>query len=162
MTPGNGSSGKQSGTVLTKKSAAGAAKPPIKKNESSNPSVKSAAADPMDAEVAAALTSMRSHRSNESSDDKHMTPKDAANTATGQQKTLKTEDGSGGSTQFGMQNLMSMPFMPGPVVNYRQYPFPWPGTDVSKQNTEEGKAQRQAMDFQQAWFNWQQQYMQCK
>ncbi|WPT13752.1 Two-component response regulator-like PRR1 [Picochlorum sp. SENEW3] len=159
MTPGNGSSGKQSGTVLTKKSAAGAAKPPIKKNESSNPSVKSAAADPMDAEVAAALTSMRSHRSNESSDDKHMTPKDAANTATGQQKTLKTEDGSGGSTQFGMQNLMSMPFMPGhPVVNYRQYPFPWPGTDVSKQNTEEGKAQRQAMDFQQAWFNWQQQY----
>ena len=160
MAPGHGSSAKQSGTIPTKKSAVGAAKPPIKKNESSNPSVKSAAADLMDAEVAAALTSMRSHRSNESSDDKHIAPKDAANMATGKEQVIKTEDGSGGSTQFGMQSMMSMPFMPGhPVMNYRQYPFPWPpGNDASKQNLNEGKAQRQAMDFQQAWFNWQQQY----
>lgn len=147
---GNGSSGKQSVTPTVKKHPTGK-RSSLNKNES-NPTIE-------DAEVADALTFMKSQRSTDVSGDDHQQQvqgtdqsKDIKQTE-GQRTTMKT--GSGGSTQF----LAKLPFIPGhpAMMNYGQFPYPW----LDRGETSEESMKKQAMDFQRAWLEWQQQYQQA-
>lgn len=155
----NGSSGKQSATVPTKKSGVAA-----RKRDQSTVDV---------AEVADVLTSMRTTRgSTESSgeEQRFKSPKvqssknpqhSARKVFNGNKSPLgggvpisatggKTEDGgSGGSTQF----MMRVPFMP--PVNYGQYTYPWVSAPDINGSVD---AKSQALDFQRAWLQWQRQY----
>jgi CheY-like chemotaxis protein len=155
----NGSSGKQSGTVPTKKSGVAA-----RRRDQSTADV---------AEVADVLTSMRTTRgSTESSGEEQRFKSAKVQSSKIPQRSVqkdfngnkvplgggvpisttggKTEDGgSGGSTQF----MMRVPFIP--PVNYGQYPYPWISAPDMNGSVD---AKSQAIDFQRAWLQWQRQY----
>lgn len=150
LSAGNGSSGKQSATPTVKKGPVG--KRSSTKNMESNPTIE-------DAEVADALTFMKSQRSTDgSAEDHHQQVQ-----GTDQSKDMKQNDTqptpiktvSGGSTQF----LAKLPFIPGhpAMVNYGQFPYPW----IDGGEASEESMKKQAMDFQRAWLEWQQQYQQA-
>lgn len=157
---GNGSSGKQSATPPLMKQQG--SKRSSLKNIQSNPTIE-------DAEVADALTFMKSQRSTDVSggDDHHQqlqgTDQSKDNKGNEPQnkkslpETFKTGDGSGGSTQF----LAKMPFIPRHpgMVSYGQYPYPW--IHANSGEPSEASMKKQAMDFQRAWLEWQQQYQQA-
>lgn len=152
---GNGSSGKQSATIPAKKHHIGIRS---SMKVESNPTIE-------DAEVADALTLMKSQRSTDMSGDDHHQQLQGTDQSKDKgvkhaiemptvPETFKTGDGSGGSTQF----LAKLPFIPG-VVNYGQYPFPW--MDGNGRDQTEKTMNKQALDFQRAWLEWQQQYQQA-
>jgi CheY-like chemotaxis protein len=150
LSAGNGSSAKQSATPTAKKV-------PVEKRSStrnmeSNPTIE-------DAEVADALTFMKSQRSTDGSaeDNHHQVQGTDQSKDIKQNETQRTpiNTASGGSTQF----LAKLPFIAGhPAMgNYGQFPFPW----IDGGQPSEESMKKQAMDFQRAWLEWQQQYQQA-